>query len=488
MQNLSNIGLPDVQAVYSGPEGQLWELIMGATDPRRRLPVVDGPGRTGRHRGRHVGSRSLLLQRGGHAIPGPLPQRCQMRGVDATPAMVELGRRRTEAEGFNKDKSDRITFTLADACETGLPAEERRFRLGRRCLVLRRGQGEADREAVRLTKPRGTIAFTDWIEGPPGLAAAEAERFSAIHEVRQRAKPARLCGTCSADARLPGRGGGGHGPLRHPMSICTWTCYTSNSPTDALRILNYDAAFLEAMDGEMKFLQQLAHDGKIIAGVDRSQEMLMSGSAAKKLVFSPTLTMETKTCCQCAATATESPGPADPLAWFEKMLDHCHQHAVAAKAAGKRVVGILCEFTPRELIMAAGGRAGLPLRRLGQDDPRRRRTSARQSLPADQIDLRLPSAEDEPFPGNGRSGGGRDDLRRQEEDVRADGPDAAGLRPRTAAEGRRPRCPGALACRAEEVPRLPGKPLRSRHHRRPAPRGNRIDEPRAGPAAATWRA
>ena len=53
--------------------------------------------------------------------------------------------------------------------------------------------------------------------------------------------------------------------------------------------------------------------------------------------------------------AADCPGAADPLAWFEKMLDHCHQHAVAAKAAGKRVVGILCEFTPRELIMAADG-------------------------------------------------------------------------------------------------------------------------------------
>ncbi len=43
------------------------------------------------------------------------------------------------------------------------------------------------------------------------------------------------------------------------------------------------------------------------------------------------------------------------MAWFEKMLQHCHEYAVAAKSAGKRVVGILCEFTPRELIMAAGG-------------------------------------------------------------------------------------------------------------------------------------
>jgi benzoyl-CoA reductase/2-hydroxyglutaryl-CoA dehydratase subunit BcrC/BadD/HgdB len=63
-----------------------------------------------------------------------------------------------------------------------------------------------------------------------------------------------------------------------------------------------------------------------------------------------------KPCCHGdAASAAGSPGAADPLAWFEKMLDHCYQHAVAAKSAGKRVVGILCEFTPRELIMAAGG-------------------------------------------------------------------------------------------------------------------------------------
>jgi len=60
-------------------------------------------------------------------------------------------------------------------------------------------------------------------------------------------------------------------------------------------------------------------------------------------------------CCPGDAAAAGSPGAAHPLAWFEKMLDHCHQHAMAAKAAGKRVVGILCEFTPRELIMAAGG-------------------------------------------------------------------------------------------------------------------------------------
>ncbi len=37
------------------------------------------------------------------------------------------------------------------------------------------------------------------------------------------------------------------------------------------------------------------------------------------------------------------------------MLQHCHAYAVQAKRDGRKVVGILCEFTPRELILAAGG-------------------------------------------------------------------------------------------------------------------------------------
>jgi len=43
----------------------------------------------------------------------------------------------------------------------------------------------------------------------------------------------------------------------------------------------------------------------------------------------------------------------DPSAYFARMIPNCLEYATAAKAAGKPVVGILCEFTPRELIMAA---------------------------------------------------------------------------------------------------------------------------------------
>lgn len=37
------------------------------------------------------------------------------------------------------------------------------------------------------------------------------------------------------------------------------------------------------------------------------------------------------------------------------MIDHCYDYAEAAKAEGRPIVGIMCEFTPREVILAAGG-------------------------------------------------------------------------------------------------------------------------------------
>ena len=37
--------------------------------------------------------------------------------------------------------------------------------------------------------------------------------------------------------------------------------------SDALRILDYNVAVMEGLGGEMKFLQRLAHDGKIIQGL-----------------------------------------------------------------------------------------------------------------------------------------------------------------------------------------------------------------------------
>ncbi|MHC4395674.1 MAG: double-cubane-cluster-containing anaerobic reductase [Planctomycetota bacterium] len=42
-----------------------------------------------------------------------------------------------------------------------------------------------------------------------------------------------------------------------------------------------------------------------------------------------------------------------PLDWFGKMIQNCCEYATQARAKGRHIVGIMCEYTPRELIMAA---------------------------------------------------------------------------------------------------------------------------------------
>jgi benzoyl-CoA reductase/2-hydroxyglutaryl-CoA dehydratase subunit BcrC/BadD/HgdB len=46
---------------------------------------------------------------------------------------------------------------------------------------------------------------------------------------------------------------------------------------------------------------------------------------------------------------------ASPLIWFSHMVDHALRYAKAQKRLGRHIVGITCEYTPRELILAAGG-------------------------------------------------------------------------------------------------------------------------------------
>lgn len=57
-------------------------------------------------------------------------------------------------------------------------------------------------------------------------------------------------------------------------------------------------------------------------------------------------------CCH-QSSSTEAPA-ADPLAHFARMIPNCLEYAKQARSDGRPIVGIMCEFTPRELILAAG--------------------------------------------------------------------------------------------------------------------------------------
>ncbi|MDP6544139.1 MAG: double-cubane-cluster-containing anaerobic reductase [Phycisphaerae bacterium] len=62
-----------------------------------------------------------------------------------------------------------------------------------------------------------------------------------------------------------------------------------------------------------------------------------------------------KCCGDSNAGATGANAPCEAFGWFGDMVSHCLDYATKAKAAGRPVVGIMCEYTPRELILAAGG-------------------------------------------------------------------------------------------------------------------------------------
>lgn len=173
MKTISNIGLKEVQAVYSGPEGQLWELIMGEQI----------------HIGGFVSSMDLAEKAGiGSGMRGVDFCCCngagmrflvrfrnvaQMQGVDATKKVIEQGRLRCKQEGL----PDETFFLLADVCDSGLKEASADFVWGEDawCYVVDKEKLIA--EAARIVKPGGIIAFTDWIEGKKGLADAEAKRF-----------------------------------------------------------------------------------------------------------------------------------------------------------------------------------------------------------------------------------------------------------------------------------------------------------------------
>ena len=59
--------------------------------------------------------------------------------------------------------------------------------------------------------------------------------------------------------------------------------------------------------------------------------------------------------CDAGTGKTGGEAPCAALGWFEGMVGHCLDYATEAKQAGRPVVGIMCEFTPREIIMAADG-------------------------------------------------------------------------------------------------------------------------------------
>jgi ubiquinone/menaquinone biosynthesis C-methylase UbiE len=251
-----DITLKDVNAVYDGPEGRLWELIMGEQI--------------------HVGgfAHSMVLAqmagiRAGQkvldvcsALGGGLRflvRNFDVRGygLDGTRTMFEESIKRTERDGL----SGSIEYKLGDA--TDMPWPEAGFDVvwGEDAWCYVADKERLISEAARVLRAGGTIAFTDWVEGPEGLGEAEAERINRFMKFPY----------------LESREGYGALLEKHGFNVKVSEDLTAEFAEyiefyirmlsgqltfDALLIIGGDMELFKAMGGEMAFMAGQAREGR----------------------------------------------------------------------------------------------------------------------------------------------------------------------------------------------------------------------------------
>jgi SAM-dependent methyltransferase len=264
MKSIQGVGLGEVQSVFSGPEGDLWDLIMGeqrhvggfasSMDLATRGGIKAGSSGVDLCCSNGAGMRFLVRFRGVG----------KMTGVDATETVVKCGRTRCQSEGL----ADKIQFTLADACDSGLPSGGADFVWGEDAWCYVVDKGRLISEAVRIVKPGGTIAFTDWVEAEGkrgGLSDSEADRFlkfmkfpsmQSIEDYRRLLEKNGCEVVIAQDTK------------RFALCVEFYIAMLNNQLTyDALKIIGFDAERMKALGAELGFMQQLAHAGKIVQGL-----------------------------------------------------------------------------------------------------------------------------------------------------------------------------------------------------------------------------
>lgn len=261
MKSTCGIDLNTVRNVYSGPERTLWELVMGqqihigglesSLDLAQKAGIQ--PGSTGVDLCCCTGAGMRFLTR----FCGV----AQMKGVDATREVIDLGVTRCQNEGL----AGKITFTLADVCNTGLPSASCDFVWGEDawCYVVDKPALIA--EAARLIKPGGAIAFTDWVEGEIPMTPEEGERllkfmkFPNIQDAKGYSELLASQGCTVLSAENTGRFA--------PCIDLYLGMLEKQLTYDALLIIGFNMELMQAMAGEMKFMQSLVHQGKLVQGL-----------------------------------------------------------------------------------------------------------------------------------------------------------------------------------------------------------------------------
>ncbi|MDJ0764983.1 MAG: methyltransferase domain-containing protein [Myxococcota bacterium] len=260
MKATTGIDLSSVQGVYNGAEGDLWELVMGEQI----------------HIGGFVSSMALAEKAGiGAGMTGVDLCCCNgagmrflvrfrnvasMQGVDATETVVNRGKQRCSDEGM----ADKITFHLKDVLNSGLPSGQADFVWGEDAWCYVVDKAKLISEAARLVKPGGFVAFTDWVLGSVAISDAEADRFLKFMKFANVQsvggyKELLEANGCEVAVAEDTEQFAPHVDLYLDM-------LNKQLTYDALKIIGFDMDLMQAMGGEMAFMQELAHAKKIAQG------------------------------------------------------------------------------------------------------------------------------------------------------------------------------------------------------------------------------
>ena len=151
--------IADVNEVYGGAVGQLWEMLMGEEIHVGGLRDTDILAeKAGIQRNNSVLDVCSAL--GGPARHLARKYGCRVTGLDATVKMMDEAVKRTEQERL----SDLVSFRIGNALD--IPFHTGTFDVvwGQDAWCYITDKERLIREARRVLRSGGTIAFTDWIQ------------------------------------------------------------------------------------------------------------------------------------------------------------------------------------------------------------------------------------------------------------------------------------------------------------------------------------
>ena len=258
MFKAGNDYVQEVQTIYSGAEGQLWELLMGeqihiggfasSTD----LAAFGGvkPGMSGVDFCCCSGAGMRFLLK----ISGV----SRMEGVDFTKAQIELGKKRMKAVGL---ESSQYKFHCGDVARPQVKAGAFDFAWGEDAWCYVADKPGLLTQAHRALKPGGKVIFSDWV-ATDKMTAAEAKRFMAFMKfptlmtVADYKEQLAKTGFKKVKAKVS--------PYFVPSMDLYAAMFMRQHAYDALKLLGFNKEGYSAVLGEFGFAMGLAKAKKLV--------------------------------------------------------------------------------------------------------------------------------------------------------------------------------------------------------------------------------